>query len=73
MKKNLTKNEGEGLTVLRDLRETFAALEPFTGERAHEALQQYAEAKGLKMGKVAQPLRVALTGEHGEPADRCDA
>ena len=67
VKKNLTKNDGEGFAVLRALRETLAALDPFTGEAAHDALNQYAEANELKMGKVAQPLRVALTGNTVSP------
>jgi glutamyl-tRNA synthetase len=28
----------------------------------HVALQAFAEARGLGLGKVAQPLRVAVTG-----------
>ncbi|MFW6059072.1 MAG: glutamate--tRNA ligase [Phycisphaeraceae bacterium] len=62
VKKNLAKNEGEGFVVLRELREKLGAVEPWSGEKAHDVLQQYAEARELKMGKVAQPLRVALTG-----------
>jgi hypothetical protein len=30
-------------------------------------LNQYAEKEGLKMGKVAQPLRAALTGTTASP------
>lgn len=60
--KNLTKNDGEGLAILRELRDKLAAIEPWSGEAGHDAIRELAEAKGLGMGKIAQPLRVALTG-----------
>jgi glutamyl-tRNA synthetase len=33
----------------------------------HETLRQFAEAEGLKLGEVAQPLRAALTGRTTSP------
>ncbi len=60
--KNLLRNEREGLAVLRALRPRFAGIEPWSGEAGHEALLDAAEAMGLKLGKLAQPLRVALSG-----------
>ena len=36
-------------------------------------LRDYAEVKGVKLGQVAQPLRIALYRQHAEPADRCGA
>ena len=47
------------------------ALEPQAGdwnEKAiEEAVRRFAEANGLKLGQVAQPLRVALTGSTTSP------
>lgn len=47
------------------------ALEPHASdwsERAlEEAVREFAEANGLKLGQVAQPLRVALTGSTASP------
>lgn len=48
--------------VLRDLREVLAGLEDFSAGALESALRNYAEEKGLGMGKVSQPLRVAVTG-----------
>ncbi len=48
--------------VLRDLRSLLADLEPFDAGNLESALRNYAEEKGLGMGKVSQPLRVAVTG-----------
>jgi glutamyl-tRNA synthetase len=47
---------------LRQLREGFAALEDWRAEPIHELLQAVAAKLGLKLGKVAQPLRVAVSG-----------
>jgi glutamyl-tRNA synthetase len=62
VEKNLSKNDGEGMAVLRALRDAIAAIEPFAPEAIGAALDQFAAERSLGMGKVAQPLRVALTG-----------
>jgi glutamyl-tRNA synthetase len=52
---------------LRAVREVLAAVEPWTPEAIEPALRQAAEAAGVGFGKVAQPLRVALTGSAASP------
>ncbi|WP_202843006.1 glutamate--tRNA ligase [Luteimonas saliphila] len=52
---------------LRDARERLAALPEWTVETIGNALHATAEALGLGMGKVAQPLRVAITGTQISP------
>jgi len=52
---------------LADSRERLAALAGWTVEAIGEALHATAEALGLGMGKVAQPLRVAITGTQVSP------
>ena len=47
---------------LTDAAQRLAALTSWTAESVGAALQETAEALGLGMGKVAQPLRVAITG-----------
>jgi glutamyl-tRNA synthetase len=47
---------------LRRLREGLAVLADWRAEPIHELLQAVAEALGVKLGKVAQPLRVAVSG-----------
>ncbi len=39
----------------------------FSGEVVKELLQQVAESKGMNLGKVMQPLRMAITGEGNGP------
>lgn len=54
-----------GLSTLRD---NLAALNEWTSESTHETLKATAEALALKLGKLAQPLRVAVTGGTVSPS-----
>ena len=53
--------------VLCALREQFATLEPWTPQDIHRVVGEVAEKHGMNMGKLAQPLRVALTGTAVSP------
>ena len=48
--------------ALAQLQERFAALTEWSAAPIHQAVLATAEALGEKLGKVAQPLRVAVTG-----------
>ncbi|MDH3690567.1 MAG: glutamate--tRNA ligase [Gammaproteobacteria bacterium] len=52
---------------LRELRERFAAIDNWDAELIHEAIEDIAAQQGLKFGKLAQPLRVAVTGSTASP------
>ena len=52
---------------LEDARRRLAALEAWSTEAINGALQQTASALELGMGKIAQPLRVAITGTQVSP------
>jgi glutamyl-tRNA synthetase len=41
--------------------------EPLTAQGFEDLLRRLAEEKGVKVGAVAQPLRVALTGRTASP------
>ncbi len=56
----LLKNDG--LVVLKTVRDKFAAMEPFTVENIESVLRGLAEERKVGLGKIAQPLRVALCG-----------
>ena len=49
------------------VRDALEALEPWTVEAIEPALRAAAERLGVGFGKVAQPLRVALTGSSASP------
>ncbi|OGT63631.1 MAG: glutamate--tRNA ligase [Gammaproteobacteria bacterium RIFCSPHIGHO2_12_FULL_45_12] len=50
------------LPALRSVRDHLASLSVWTKESIHLVLTETAAENGLKLGKLAQPLRVALTG-----------
>jgi len=52
----------EAKALLGELRAAFAAVGEWAAPALHAALQAFAEARSLGLGKVAQPLRVAITG-----------
>ncbi len=54
--------------VLKAAHESFADVKPWQPEAIHAAIQTIAEQLGLGMGKVAQPLRVAMTGTQVSPS-----
>ncbi|TAM12252.1 MAG: glutamate--tRNA ligase [Nevskiaceae bacterium] len=57
----------EGKQVLDDLRARLAALPAWEAPALHAAVHGYAEGCGLGLGKVAQPLRVAVAGAAVSP------
>ncbi|MGA9856184.1 MAG: glutamate--tRNA ligase [Gammaproteobacteria bacterium] len=52
----------ENLPALRDIRTRLAQLHAWSAPAVHAALEAVAGTLGLKLGKVAQPLRVAVSG-----------
>ncbi len=63
----LHKGERLGVRVLNDLAGRLGGLAEWTPERLDEVVRGYAEEHGLGLGKVAQPLRVAVTGTTVSP------
>ena len=60
VKKVLLK--ADGLAVLRIVRDKLAAMEQFTEGNIENMLRSLAEEKQVGLGKIAQPLRVAICG-----------
>ena len=65
--KVLTKNDNAGYAALEAIRATLADCE-WTAEALEAAVTEYCQANDLGMGKVAQPIRVAVTGTTVSPA-----
>jgi glutamyl-tRNA synthetase len=57
----------EARTLVGELAQDLAAVEPWTAETTEQAVRAFAERKGVKLGAVAQPLRAALTGRTTSP------
>ena len=53
--------------LIGELRSALEAVNPWTAEAAEAAMRQFAEQNSLKLGAIAQPLRVALTGRTTSP------
>ncbi|HSN18452.1 MAG TPA: glutamate--tRNA ligase [Gammaproteobacteria bacterium] len=62
--KNLTPDV---LPALMTLREKLVAMPGWSAPALHDVLNSTAEALGLKLGKLAQPLRVAVSGAGVSP------
>ena len=60
VKKVLLK--GEGLAILGIVREKLAGMDELTEQGIEDMLRGLAEEKQVGLGKVAQPLRVAICG-----------
>jgi glutamyl-tRNA synthetase len=52
---------------LRQLRDRLAAIDEWTEETIHASFNQVTETTGIKLGKIAQPVRVAVTGRTASP------
>ena len=57
--------------VLARLHDELVAVTDWKGEALHQIVVNLAETLGLGMGKVAQPLRVAVCGSAVSPAIDC--
>lgn len=67
--KAVAKNFKTGTeVVLQALHDQFAALPEWEGEKLHQLVLDTAESLQLNLGKVAQPLRVAICGSAVSPA-----
>lgn len=53
--------------MMSDIRERFERLETWQAQPIHDALQACVEANDSKLGKIAQPLRVAVSGTAATP------
>jgi glutamyl-tRNA synthetase len=57
----------EAKSILGELHDTLNGVVDWTSENLETSVKAYAEQKELKLGKVAQPLRAALTGRGTSP------
>ena len=67
VKKNLLKNDGQGLATLKELGEFLSGIADWDDDSIEKSLNEFAESRELMMGMVAQPLRIACTGATVSP------
>jgi glutamyl-tRNA synthetase len=59
--------QGDAPDLLAAVVEALSRLDAWTAQTTEQAVREVAEAKGVKLGQVAQPLRAALTGRATSP------
>ena len=59
--------DSDARALIAGLLPAFEAIEEWSAASVEAATRDYAEKSGLKLGKVAQPLRAALTGRSTSP------
>lgn len=65
VKQHLTQ---EAIPALEAMRDELSALSDWNKEAIHQAVQSVSEKLNVKMGKIAQPTRVAITGSTVSPS-----
>ncbi|MDR3476865.1 MAG: glutamate--tRNA ligase [Gammaproteobacteria bacterium] len=65
VKQHLTQ---EAIPVIESMQNELTHLKEWTAEAIHQVVQNVAEKLTLKMGKIAQPMRVAITGSTVSPS-----
>lgn len=68
VRKVLLKSDAAGLAVLRLVRDALAATEPWQAAAIEQTIRGFCRQRGLGLGKVAQPIRVAVTGTTVSPS-----
>jgi len=58
---------GDGVQLISETCSKLAALDDWQPEKMESVVRELAEQKGLGLGKIAQPLRAALTGSNVSP------
>jgi len=62
VEKVLKKNDGQGLSALKDIRGLLEAVADWKHAAIEAVVNDYCAKTGLGLGKVAQPIRVAISG-----------
>ena len=65
--KVLRKHDGQGIAVLRDMHTILAGVEDWSAAALQAVINDYCAGRSLPLGKVAQPLRVAVCGTTVSP------
>ena len=68
VRKFLLKGEAAGVGVLRNMRDVLAKASNWSSGGLEQVIRGYAREHGLGLGKVAQPIRIAVTGTTVSPS-----
>jgi glutamyl-tRNA synthetase len=59
--------QGDGLVILAELAERLSELSQWNDATLEDVAKAHAQAREIGLGKIAQPLRAALTGSNASP------
>ncbi|HWE01193.1 MAG TPA: glutamate--tRNA ligase [Tepidisphaeraceae bacterium] len=65
--KVLRKNESQGAKALREVRAALEQVEPWNAGQVEQAIKAFCDQRQIGLGKVAQPIRVAVSGSAVSP------
>lgn len=60
--------EGDAPSILTAASETLMQVDEWTEQQIEAGLRELAEKRGVGLGKIAQPLRAAITGSNASPS-----
>ncbi len=60
--------DDDARAVIADIRQTLGTLPDFSASAIEGSLKEFATARSLKLGKIAMPLRCAITGTTSSPS-----
>lgn len=60
--------DADARTILSEVRQTLSTLPDFRAAAIEGSLKEFSTAKALKLGKIAMPLRCAITGTTSSPS-----
>lgn len=67
VEKTLKKDDNAGLKTLAGVREVLSNVDDWSATSLHDVVNQFVETSGHQLGKVAQPIRVAISGNTVSP------
>jgi len=67
IEKVLKKNDAQGAKALRAVGDVLGKMERWSAQDVEDAVKKFCESSGLGLGKVAQPMRVAVSGTTVSP------
>jgi glutamyl-tRNA synthetase len=68
VEKFLARKDGAGYRRLEGILPRLEALDPWSAPSVERLLAETCEREGIKLGEIAQPLRVAVAGRAVSPA-----
>jgi len=67
IEKVLKKNDSQGANALREVRQVLASIESWKLAEIEQVVKAFCDQRQLGLGKVAQPIRVAVSGSTVSP------